>query len=657
MRREVLISLLLVAVVTAVYWPVHSYPFVLLDDYAYIVENPRVRDGLTRDGLVFAFTGVAVGNWHPLTTLSHILACQCFGVETGAGWHHVVNLVLHAANTVLLFIVLRRMTGAVWRSALVAALFGLHPLHVESVAWVSERKDVLSTLFFLLMLLAYHSYARQPSILRYAGVFVLLALGLMSKPMLVTAPFVLLLLDYWPLGRARSREQGEESREQGEESEEQGGMPKPVEATDDVSNGAHSNLDPDREPDQGAGMLEGSSEDRADVRSEINPASAASWTRLIAEKIPLFFLVAISAAITYIAQRGGGSLGMLGQQAPLEKRLANAIFSYGQYLEKCFWPNSLSAIYPYSNHKLIDVLIVGVALVAISVAAIRLAKIRPYLVVGWFWYLGTLVPVIGLVQAGMQSMADRYTYIPLIGIFIIVAWGAAEATEAWPARNKAIAAVAVLAVCGWLAWRQVTTWSSSTALFSRAVEAQTHNPFALQALGMAYWKEGNLDEAQQQFETMVKLQSDPALRLEGGSEQGHRDLGLLLAVRHEPRKALEQFDEAIQARPEQPEPLRHKAWLLATSPDTSVRDGKTAVKCAELALQLSARKGPEYWDALAAAEAEAGDFKAAEQSAEKAIELAQTVRADDLIAGIQQRLELFKLGMPYHAQAEFPQRP
>ena len=203
MRRELLISFLLVVAVAVVYWPVHSYPFVSLDDHRYVVENSIVRQGLTGQGVVWAFTSITEGNWHPVTTLSHMLDCHLFGVERGSGWHHAVNVALHAANTVLLFIVLLRMTGALWQSALVAALFGLHPLHVESVAWISERKDVLSTLFFMLILLAYCRYVRQPTILRYAAVFAWLALGLMSKPMLVTAPFVLLLLDYWPLGRMR----------------------------------------------------------------------------------------------------------------------------------------------------------------------------------------------------------------------------------------------------------------------------------------------------------------------------------------------------------------------------------------------------------------------------------------------------------------------
>ena len=206
MRRELLVSFLLVAAVAAVYWPVHSYPFVLLDDPGYVAGNPYVRSGLTGEGVVHAFTGITVGNWHPVTMLSHMLDCQLFGVERGAGWHHTVNVALHAANTVLLFVALRWMTGAVWRSALVAALFGLHPLHVESVAWISQRKDVLSTFFFMLTLLAYHHYVHRPSIVRYCAVFMLLALGLMSKPMLVTVPFILLLLDFWPLGRMRLRQ-------------------------------------------------------------------------------------------------------------------------------------------------------------------------------------------------------------------------------------------------------------------------------------------------------------------------------------------------------------------------------------------------------------------------------------------------------------------
>ena len=277
-------------------------------------------------------------------------------------------------------------------------------------------------------------------------------------------------------------------------------------------------------------------------------------------------------------------MGMLGQQAPLGRRLGNAVFSYGRYLEKSFWPSPLAAIYPYANRKPIDVLIVGLALGAISVAAFRLAKIRPFLLVGWCWYLGTLVPVIGLVQVGVQSMADRYTYIPLIGIFIIAAWGAAEFTEDWPARNKAIAAAVVLAVCGWFAWRQVATWSSSEALYRHAVEAERNNFFALHGLGMVYWKErSRWNAGRESWMRPAAIRGHPELQvrsespLAGDLEPAHRALGLLLAVRHQPKKALEQLDEAIHARPQQPEPYRHKAWILATSLDDNVRDGKKAV--------------------------------------------------------------------------------
>ena len=657
MRRELLVCFLLVAAVAAVYWPVHSYPFVLLDDYSYVVDNPYVHKGLTRDGLVHACTGITVGNWHPVTMLSHILDCQLFGAEEqAAGWHHLVNLALHAANTVLLFIALRWMTGACWRSALVAALFGLHPLHVESVAWISERKDVLSTLFFMLTLLAYYHYVQRPTPLRYVTVFLALALGLMSKPMLVTAPLVLLLLDYWPLNRMRVRR-----IKPAPDEPPVAGDTEAEEAVDDNQE-SEGTAEQDEGEEEGEAVSAGETgaADAADIDSEQTEPSQAdesgklSLAHLIVEKIPLFVLAAASAVTTCIVQQLSGAMGMLGQQVPLWRRLGNALFSYGQYLEESFWPSPLAAIYPYANRKAIDVLIVGLALGAISVAAVRLARLRPFLLVGWCWYLGTLVPVIGIVQVGVQALADRYTYIPLIGIFIIVAWGAAEFAADWPARNKAVVAALVLTACGWCAWRQVATWSSSEALYKNAVETQRFNPLAQYGLGMVYWQEGKLDEAQQQFAAVLKLQSDP--HLHGGLEPFHRAMGLLLAVRRQPQEALKQLDAAIGDRPQQPEPYRHKAWILATSREDHVRNGKKAVKCAEQALELSPRKQPEYWDTLAAAQAEAGNFPAAVAVAEKALQQARLMHADDLIPGIQRRLDLFQLGLPYHAETEFPQR-
>ncbi len=368
MRRELLVCFLLVAAVAAVYWPVHSYPFVLLDDSGYVFGNPYVCHGLTCEGILHALTGVTVGNWHPVTMLSHMLDCQFFGVEEGAGWHHLVNLALHAANTVLLFIALRRMTGAFWRSALVAALFGLHPLHVESVAWVSERKDVLSTLFFMLILIAYHHYVQRPATLRYVAVFVLLALGLMSKPMLVTVPFVLLLLDYWPLNRMSL---GKVEEVQDGPSEAGNPFLRIHVADDDESpesaESAWSEED-DEDPEEDDEFMEDSENGMADEddlatadagQSPADELGKRPLLRLIVEKIPLLVLVAVSAVITYLVQQLSGSMGMLGQQVPLWRRLGNAVFSYGQYLEKSCWPSPLAAIYPYTNRRLIDVLIVG----------------------------------------------------------------------------------------------------------------------------------------------------------------------------------------------------------------------------------------------------------------------------------------------------------
>lgn len=591
MRRELLVGSLLVAAVTLVYLPVYSYPFVLLDDPGYVTANPWVRSGLTRDGLAYAFSGVTVGNWQPLTVLSHMLDCQLFGAkDQSAGAHHLVSLALHVANMLLLFAALRSMTGAVWRSGFAAALFGLHPLHVESVAWISERKDVLSTLFFMLVLLAYQHYARRPGWLRYATVFVLLALGLMCKPMLVTAPLVLLLLDYWPLGR-----------------------------------------------------------------------KLPLW-QLVLEKVPLLVLTATSAAITFRVQEVSGAMGMLGGKLTLATRLANAICAYGLYLEKMFWPLPLAAVYPYATHKLVDVLIIGAALAAMSVAVCRMAGIKPYLPVGWWWYVVTLLPVIGLVQVGVQSLADRYTYIPLIGLFIIATWGGAELTEGLSAAGKSVAVAGaglLLAVCAWLTSQQLVTWSSSELLFRRAVAAAPDNGFARNALGQYYWQQGRLDKAEEQFEAVVKMESDQSLRVEGGFEPAHVNLGLLLAVQHQPRAALAQFDKAIELQPQAPAPRRHEAWLLATYPDEShpsekVRDGDKAVRLAMEALKLSNRKPAELWDTLAVARAETGDFAGAIEAEEKAIDEARRTRADDLLPELEGRLKLFKAHEPYHAE---PRRP
>lgn len=648
MRRELLVGFLLVAAVALVYWPVHSYPFVLLDDQVYVCENPMVRGGFTAEGVVYAFTGVAVGNWHPLTMLSHMLDCQLYGAkDENAGGHHLTSLALHAANTLLLFIALVRMTGAVWRSGFAAALFGLHPLHVESVAWISERKNILSTFFFMLILLAYHHYAQRRTALRYVAVFLLLLLGLLCKPMLVTAPFVLLLLDYWPLGRMRAGS-GEQERQEGEKGREGDGE-------EESENDGEESVEQGGESDEETESEESLPESAAILPARHPPLPA--FGQLVLEKLPLFMLVALCASITLFVQGASGAMGMLGKNLPITTRLANAICSYGIYVERMFWPHPLAVIYPYATHAWTDMLVISVALVAITVAAYRLSRVKPYLPVGWWWYLITLLPVIGIVQVGVQSMADRYTYIPFIGLFIIAAWGGAELTAGLSSLGKAVAVAAAVIVLGTFAWftaAQVTAWSSSVALFKQAVEAVPDNYVAMNNLGLAYWQQGRLDDAQKQFEAILKMESDPHLRIAGGLEPAHRNLGLLLAVRRKPDKALEQFDTAIRLQPRQPDAWRHKAWLLATYPDERYRNGIIAVQAAEEAVKLSAWTPPEIWDTLAAAEAENWDFEKAAAAEEKAIDAAGAIRANDLLPELEKRLKMFKSGEKYR---EEPRRP
>src|SRR6266513_3389690 len=358
-RPDLLILLALGTITFGIYIQVIGHQFITLDDPTYIRENPMVNRGVTGTALAWAFTTFYATNWHPLTWISHMLDCQFFG--TNAGRHLLVNALIHVANTLLVFWFLLRTTHARWPSALVAALFALHPLHVESVAWAAERKDTLSTFFGLLSLIAYVRYAEAPSVRRYAWTAITLALGLMAKPMLVTWPFVMLLLDYWPLGR--------------------------FEITS-----------------------------RREVASKVWP--------LVREKLPLFALVAASAVVTFLAQSHGGGVRTF-TDAPVALRLSNALVSYAKYVLRAFWPNDLAVFYPFPGTDFPAVQIIGAALLLIGITAFCFLqrKVRPYLIVGWLWFLGTLVPVIGLVQVGGQTMADRYFFIPSIGLFIAIVFG------------------------------------------------------------------------------------------------------------------------------------------------------------------------------------------------------------------------------------------
>ena len=434
----------------AVYGQVISHQFISLDDDVYIRDNPMVAGGLTLKGIAWAFTTFHDSNWHPLTWLSHMVDSEIFGLN--AGGPLLVNALIHVSNTLLLFLFLKRVTGASWRSAIVAALFALHPLHVESVAWAIERKDTLSTFFGLLSLLAYARYAEAPSWKRYALVALWLGLGLMAKPMLVTWPFVLLLLDYWPLRRL------------------------------------------EWQPADGITRL------------------ARAWVPLIREKLPLFCLAAASMVVTYVAQAYGGTVLAL-VDAPFPLRLSNALASYAKYLLLTVWPSGLGVYYPLSPAGVPAWQLVAavVLLFAITAMALKEARKRPYLIIGWLWFLGTLVPVIGLVQVGVgPAMADRYHYIPSIGLFMAIIFGLADLAIAWRIGriSIAVASAAVLVLFGSLAAFQVSRWRDSMTLFERTLSVTSDNLVIHFNLGHFLGQQGKYDEAVPHFAEALRIKPD-----------------------------------------------------------------------------------------------------------------------------------------------------
>jgi tetratricopeptide (TPR) repeat protein len=495
-HRALWVCLLLAAVTLAVYWPVTRYDFVSYDDSDFVTANPIVQAGLTADGLHYALRAEVARNWHPLTLLSHMLDCQFF--KQNAGRHHLTSLLLHTANSLLLFFVLKRMTGAFWRCALVAAWFAWHPLHVESVAWIAERKDVLSALFWWLTLWAWLAYAdasKSPgskSKLLYTLAVFLFALAAMSKPMVVTLPCVLLLLDFWPLGRFKLR-----------------APPPPVK------------------------------EDRAKSKSRPAPPAAkpapklpSPW-RLLLEKIPFFAISAALCCETFSIQKHGGAM-LDAANLPIASRIGNAFISYVRYPAKMFWPQNLSALYirtgDWPSWQVAGAVILLAGLTAWIVAQ---ARRRPWLAMGWFWYAGMLVPVIGLVQVGMQTMADRYTYLPLVGLFIILAWGGAELAARFraPKYVPALAAALSLAACLLVTARQIPCWKDSETLFKKMIDVTDKNFMAHFNLGNYYSRQGKTDLALQNYRD--------ALAAEPNYAEAHNNLaGILLDQKH--------FDEAIQ---------------------------------------------------------------------------------------------------------------
>jgi len=486
--KRVLVSACLAAVTLAVFWQVLDHDFTTFyDDGEYVTENRHVQSGLTRDAITWAFTSVHSANWHPLTWISHMLDCQLYGLNPEG--HHLTSLLLHTANVVLLFLILARMTGSLWRSGFVAALFAIHPLHVESVAWISERKDILSTFFWMLTMLAYVRYAECPRFGRYALVVLLFALGLMAKPMLVTLPFVLLLLDYWPLGRFKSK--------------------------GDAKDGP-------------------------------------GWSKLLLEKIPLLALSAASCAVTCLAQRRGGAVGSF-EDFPSGVRIANALVAYMGYIVKTVWPRCLAVFYPHPEDTLPvwQVAGAGFLLICVSILAIRAGRRHPYLPVGWLWYLGTLVPVIGLVQVGGQAMADRYSYVPLIGLFIVIAWGIPDllmrGADNVPAAQRGTAllvipagvTIAALMVCTWF---QLAHWQNSITLFEHALTCTKSNYVAHDCLGLAFASQGKLDEAAAHYREALGIAPEYA--------SAYNNLGVVLARQGKLEEAVKEYRQAIRVRPE-----------------------------------------------------------------------------------------------------------
>ncbi len=475
--RALALSALLALSIFAVYGQVRTFRFLsYYDDVEYVSQNPMVSRGLSPAGIAWALTHFHVGNWHPLTSMSHMLDCSLFGLEPGL--HHLTNVVLHALNSILLLWLLRYMTGALWRSAAVAALFALHPLHVESVAWISERKDVLCTLFGWLALGAYVRHVRSPSRLRYAAVLLTLTLGLLSKPMLVTFPLLMLCLDFWPLGRF------------------------------------------------GAG-------------SE-RPFGRA-LRRLVREKLPLFALAAAFGAVTFVAQRQSGAVVTL-ERLPLARRVANALVSLVDYLRDAFWPAGLSAFYPQVVPPTWRVALALLVLVLVTALAFRARRRAPHLIVGWLWYLVSLLPVIGLVQVGLQARADRYTYVPLVGIALMVAWGAGELV--WTRRKPAVVAWSsglVLAALAGVSWNLTRSWRDSITLFERAVAVTEENWFAHYHLAAALTEQGRFSMARPHF--------FEAARIEPSYAQGQVGVGYALEREGRVDQALLHYREAIRLLP------------------------------------------------------------------------------------------------------------
>jgi len=664
------ICLALAAITFAVFGQTLHHDFIDYDDNDYVYENPMVSRGLTLKGIVWAFTQFHSANWHPLTWLSHMLDCQLYGLNPAG--HHLTNVLLHTATVIAFFLVLRQMTGALWRSAFVAALFAIHPLRVESVAWVAERKDVLSGLFFMLTIGAYARYARLPwSPARYGLVMLLFAMGLMCKPMLVTLPLILLMLDYWPLQRTLTAK------------------------------------------------------------------------RMAIEKLPLLALSAASCAVTLLAQSRAIQLT---ESYSLPLRFANALATCMIYLGQMVWPAGLAVFYPYPHNgpPPWEVVLAGTLLAGLSAVAYWQRRRQPWLLMGWLWYLAMLLPVVGIIQVGFQAHADRYTYLPQIGIYVAMTWLVTDWGAKWHMGRMAVAGLmtAVLAILMVCAWKQTSFWQNTETLWTHALECTRDNEVAHDNLGNAFLHEGRVDEAITQYLKALQINSDyAAARLnlgnalfqkgsldeaiaefqkalqinpafadahlnlglvlfqKGGVDEAitefqsalrikpeyaeahynmgtaflqkgrmddaiteyqnalqinpdyveaHSNLGNILAQRGRAGEAIAHFQKALQIAPANPTIQNSLAWLLATCPEASLRNGQKAVELAEQANALTGGTNPLILHTLAAAFAETGRFGDATSSVKKAIEAAHAAGREDMVERFNGELKRFEAGLPLH---------
>jgi Tfp pilus assembly protein PilF len=640
MSRPRLLALLLALGTLVVFLPVARFGFVNFDDPDYVTGNPVIQNGLTAAGVAWAF-GCHAANWIPLTWLAHMTDCALFGVNPAA--HHFVNALFHAANAALLFGLLFRLTGKIWPSALVAALFAWHPLHVESVAWVSERKDTLSTFFALLALLGYAKFARENSRRGYWLALAAFAGSLMAKQMYVTLPCLLLLLDFWPLRRISSLE------------------------------------------------------------FQVSNLRAAG--KLVAEKIPFFLLVVPACVATCLAQRG--AMATL-ERVPFPLRLENSLVSYAGYLGKIFCPTKLAFFYPLTPAPPATVAAAGLLLAALTIGAWRLRRNFPCVLTGWLWFLGALVPVIGLVQVGEQAMADRYSYFPAVGIFIAVVFAAAELANRFPPAKKFFAAISVVLVvaCVTLTEIQMQTWRDDEALFAHALAVTRDNEIAHLNLGVVYEKRGRLDDALREYRAalalnprrehthnnlgdLLDLTGQPhaalaeylaALKLNPNSVATHLNLGTLRVELGQFTEAAAEFKRAAELDPTDARPPYQNAKLLlkqgrdaeavaelhralALDPDnfkvlafaarvlaadetTGVRDGAAALALAKRADDLTGGAQPLVLDALGMALAETGDFANAAAAAQQAVEIAEAAQMKD-VAPLKTRLALYQQNRPW----------